>query len=294
MSTPRQAADPDDSYSSSPPAHRSRTAGWVVGLALFAGVMMIITGVFNAMEGVVALARNEVYVAAPRYIFAFDLTTWGWIQVVIGLVVTGRGIRRGDGSALGPGGRHHRRLAEHARELRVRPLLPGVVPADHRAGCLRDLGTVRLQPGCRCCCRLSSGATWSVGEVAFLTVGSQGIEQTAGSERASTFRRRGRRHRPGRDPRRSTAARSSHAAARIRDDHQRRRRTEQARRQTATRGDQPNDGRRGEAGGTAAGQRPGCHARCPVGSATGPRAIGRQAALHRRGVTGGQAGGDLE
>jgi hypothetical protein len=91
MSTPRQAAHPDNSYSSSPPAHGARTAGWVVGLALFAGVIMIITGVFNAMEGVVALARNEVYVATPRYIFAFDLTTWGWTQVLIGLVVVAAG-----------------------------------------------------------------------------------------------------------------------------------------------------------------------------------------------------------
>ena len=41
---------------------------------------MIIGGLFNAMEGVVALARNEVYVATPRYLFAFDLTTWGWIR----------------------------------------------------------------------------------------------------------------------------------------------------------------------------------------------------------------------
>jgi hypothetical protein len=51
MSTPRQAAHPDNSYASSPPAHGARTAGWVVGLSLFAGIMMIITGVFNAMEG---------------------------------------------------------------------------------------------------------------------------------------------------------------------------------------------------------------------------------------------------
>ena len=58
MSTPRQAADPDNSYSSSP-AHQARPAGWVVGLSLFAGVIMIITGVFNAMEGVVALARTR-------------------------------------------------------------------------------------------------------------------------------------------------------------------------------------------------------------------------------------------
>jgi hypothetical protein len=56
-------------------------------LSLFAGIMMIIVGVFNAMEGVVALARNEVYVATPRYLFAFDLTTWGWIQVILGIVV---------------------------------------------------------------------------------------------------------------------------------------------------------------------------------------------------------------
>jgi len=91
MSTPRQAAHPDD-YSSSPTAQGARTSGWVVGLSLFAGMMMIIAVVFNAMEGVVALARNEVYVAAPRYIFAFDLTTWGWTQIVIGLIVLAAGV----------------------------------------------------------------------------------------------------------------------------------------------------------------------------------------------------------
>ena len=53
---------------------------------------MMITGLFNAMEGVVALARNEVYVLTPRYIFAFDLTTWGWIQIVLGIIVLAAGI----------------------------------------------------------------------------------------------------------------------------------------------------------------------------------------------------------
>ena len=91
MSAPQQAASPDDSSSSSAPAHRAPAAGWVVGLSLFAGVMMIITGVFNAMEGVVALARNEVYAATPRYIFAFDLTTWGWIHLILGIIVLAAG-----------------------------------------------------------------------------------------------------------------------------------------------------------------------------------------------------------
>ena len=75
-----------DSRSPSPPAHRPHS-GWAVGLSLFAGILMIIGGVFNAMEGIVALVRNEIYVATPRYLFAFDLTTWGWIQLILGIVV---------------------------------------------------------------------------------------------------------------------------------------------------------------------------------------------------------------
>ena len=92
MSAPGRETRPDNSYSSSPPAHRARPAGWVVGLSLFAGVMMILTGVLNAMEGVVALARNEVYAATPRYIFAFDLTTWGWIHIILGIIVLAAGV----------------------------------------------------------------------------------------------------------------------------------------------------------------------------------------------------------
>lgn len=43
---------------------------------------MIVAGVFNALEGLVALFSNEVYLAGPRYVFAFDLTTWGWIHLL--------------------------------------------------------------------------------------------------------------------------------------------------------------------------------------------------------------------
>jgi hypothetical protein len=91
MSGPRQAVSPTSTSASPPPAHRARPAGWVVGLSLFAGIMMIVTGVFNAIEGLVALFRNEVYVATPRYVFAFDLTTWGWVQLILGLVVLAAG-----------------------------------------------------------------------------------------------------------------------------------------------------------------------------------------------------------
>ena len=65
---------------------------WVVSMATFAGVMMIITGLFNGIEGLVALFRNEVYVVAPEYIFAFDLTTWGWVHLLVAILVAAAGV----------------------------------------------------------------------------------------------------------------------------------------------------------------------------------------------------------
>jgi hypothetical protein len=89
MSAARQTASA--TRSSAPAQHGARPASWVVGLSIFAGVMMIVSGVFNAVEGLVALFRNEVYVATIQYVFAFDLTTWGWIHLILGLLVAGAG-----------------------------------------------------------------------------------------------------------------------------------------------------------------------------------------------------------
>jgi hypothetical protein len=34
-----------------------------------------------------AIFENEFYVATRNYLFQFDATTWGWIHLVVGLVV---------------------------------------------------------------------------------------------------------------------------------------------------------------------------------------------------------------
>jgi len=63
------------------------TSGWAGGLILFAGLMMIMVGLWQALEGLIAIFENEFYVATRNYLFQFDATTWGWIHLVIGLVV---------------------------------------------------------------------------------------------------------------------------------------------------------------------------------------------------------------
>jgi hypothetical protein len=49
--------------------------------------MMIMVGVFQALQGLVAVFENEFYVATRNYLFQFDATTWGWIHLIVGLLV---------------------------------------------------------------------------------------------------------------------------------------------------------------------------------------------------------------
>jgi hypothetical protein len=58
-----------------------------VGFILFAAIMMIMVGIFQALQGLVAIFENEFYVATRNYLFKFDVTTWGWIHLVLGLIV---------------------------------------------------------------------------------------------------------------------------------------------------------------------------------------------------------------
>ncbi len=70
-----------DQRTSSPP---SSTA---VGLTVFAGAMMVMIGVFHAIQGLVALFNDEFYVVGQKWTFEFDITAWGWIHLIGGIVV---------------------------------------------------------------------------------------------------------------------------------------------------------------------------------------------------------------
>ena len=78
----------EDAYSSSAARRAEReTSGWAVGFIMFAAVMMIMVGVFQALQGLVAIFENEFYVPTRNYLFQFDATTWGWTHLLLGLLV---------------------------------------------------------------------------------------------------------------------------------------------------------------------------------------------------------------
>jgi hypothetical protein len=66
---------------------QKEASGVAVGFIIFAGVLMIMAGAFQAFTGVVALFENEFYVTTRNYVFQFDATTWGWIHLLLGIVV---------------------------------------------------------------------------------------------------------------------------------------------------------------------------------------------------------------
>jgi hypothetical protein len=72
-------------YSS--PAREREVSGWAVGFILFAGIMMITVGVFQVLAGLVAIVNDAFYVSAREYLYQFNVSTWGWIHLIVGAVV---------------------------------------------------------------------------------------------------------------------------------------------------------------------------------------------------------------
>ena len=66
-------------------------SSWASGLSMFAGVMMLIVGIFQILNGIAAILRDKVYVTTPNYLYSFDLTGWGWIHLLVGVLVVAIG-----------------------------------------------------------------------------------------------------------------------------------------------------------------------------------------------------------
>jgi hypothetical protein len=77
----------NDAYSSAGSRAARETSGMAVGFILFAAIMMIMVGVFEAIQGLVGIFENEFYVPTRNYLFQFDATTWGWTHLILGLIV---------------------------------------------------------------------------------------------------------------------------------------------------------------------------------------------------------------
>ncbi|MGV9825020.1 MULTISPECIES: DUF7144 family membrane protein [unclassified Gordonia (in: high G+C Gram-positive bacteria)] len=73
---------------------------WAGGLSIAAAAILLIVGILEFFQGVSAVAADNLFVVGPNYIYKFNLTTWGWIHIVIGVIIAITGLMLFFGSTL--------------------------------------------------------------------------------------------------------------------------------------------------------------------------------------------------
>ena len=62
-------------------------SGWAAGGIVFAATVLLMVGIFQAIAGLVAIIDDDFYVIARNYTFELDTSAWGWIHLVLGLLL---------------------------------------------------------------------------------------------------------------------------------------------------------------------------------------------------------------
>jgi hypothetical protein len=92
--------------SQSPPGYAAEPTVWA-GWVVFAGVMLMMLGAFQLIEGLVALFDDGFYLVRPSGLLVdVDYNTWGWVHLLIGVVgvLAGLGLIAGNMVARVVGG----------------------------------------------------------------------------------------------------------------------------------------------------------------------------------------------
>lgn len=66
--------------------------GIAAGTSIGAAIILATVGVVQLFQGIAAVAEDEVFVRGVEYTFKFDFTTWGWIHIVLGVVMLVAGL----------------------------------------------------------------------------------------------------------------------------------------------------------------------------------------------------------
>jgi hypothetical protein len=79
---------------------KNDVSGWV-GWVYFAGILMVITGIFQAIAGLTALLSPTYYAVGEKAVVAFNYNQWGWIHLLLGALIGFAGVAVINGSVWG-------------------------------------------------------------------------------------------------------------------------------------------------------------------------------------------------
>lgn len=66
-----------------------RPHAWLNGYTVFAVAIMFVLGLWQVLAGITAVVRSSLFAAPPGYVYAFDIGVWGWVLIVLGVLLVG-------------------------------------------------------------------------------------------------------------------------------------------------------------------------------------------------------------
>jgi hypothetical protein len=72
-------------------SRRPQPSGWAMGGIAFAASLLLMIGVFQIIAGLVAIFDDEFFVVARNYTFELDTSAWGWLHLLLGILLLATG-----------------------------------------------------------------------------------------------------------------------------------------------------------------------------------------------------------
>ncbi|UGT44487.1 hypothetical protein LTV02_14310 [Nocardia yamanashiensis] len=60
--------------------------GFAAGTSIAAAIILTVIGVLSILQGISAVAADDLLVVGYDYIYKFNTTTWGWIHIILGVI----------------------------------------------------------------------------------------------------------------------------------------------------------------------------------------------------------------
>ncbi|WP_225724554.1 MULTISPECIES: hypothetical protein [unclassified Nocardia] len=69
-----------------------RTGPVLNDMTIFAGVLILITGILHLLTAIAAIAKRDIFVVTEDQVFLLNVSTWGWVHLVIAVLVIVAGV----------------------------------------------------------------------------------------------------------------------------------------------------------------------------------------------------------
>ncbi len=74
------------------PGRTGAAAGLTAGLSVFAGLMIIMMGVLQGLQGFAALVHGDFFASDTKYAYELNITAWGWAHLLLGVAAVAVGV----------------------------------------------------------------------------------------------------------------------------------------------------------------------------------------------------------